>query len=51
MRRTNSLGLIQPVIELVSTLLGTFGHSVREVFITKSSSKGATIHYSPKELA
>ena len=50
-RRKNSVGLIQPAIELVSTRLGALGHSVREVFITKPSSRGATIHYSPKEPA
>ena len=47
-RSKNGVGLIKPAIELVSTRLGTLGHSVREVFLTKPSPKGATIHYSSK---
>jgi homoserine kinase len=39
-------GLIKPAIELVSNRLGSLGHSVREIFITKPSSKGATIMHS-----
>jgi homoserine kinase len=45
-RATNGVGLIKPAIELISNRLGTLGHNVREVFITKPSSKGATVHHS-----
>jgi homoserine kinase len=48
-RRKNGVGLIKPAVELITTQLGTLGHSVKEVFITKPSTKGATIHYSPKD--
>jgi homoserine kinase len=42
-RRKNKLGTIQPAIALVTERLKTLGHEVQEVFLTKPSSKGATI--------
>jgi len=39
-------GLIKPAIELVSNRLASLGHSVRQVFVTKPSSKGAIIMHS-----
>ena len=47
-RGKNGVGLIKPAAELVSSRLGALGHGVREVFLTKPSPKGATIHYSSK---
>lgn len=42
-RSTNKVGLIRPAINLVSERLKSLGYGVREVFLTKPSSKGATI--------
>jgi len=42
-RRKNRTGVIQPAIALVTDRLKALGHEVREVFMTKPSSKGATI--------
>jgi hypothetical protein len=47
--KKNGAGLIKPAIELVSARLGTLGYIVRDVFITKPSSEGATIHYSCRD--
>jgi homoserine kinase len=44
------VGLIKPAIEHLSGRLGILGHSVREVFITKPSCKGATVHPFPEGL-
>jgi homoserine kinase len=41
-RRKNRTGIIQPAIALVTDRLRTLGLEVREVFMTKPSSKGAT---------
>jgi homoserine kinase len=43
MRRKDRAGLIKPAIEIVSGRLGSLGHSVRKIFVTKPSSKGATV--------
>jgi len=45
-RKKNGVGLIKPAIELVSARLNALGYVVREVFITKPSPQGATVHYS-----
>jgi homoserine kinase len=47
-RKNDGVGLIKPAIELVSDRLRALGHNVKEVFITKPSSKGATILYSAR---
>lgn len=46
-RRKNKVGTIQPAIALVTDRLRTVGYEVREVFVTKPSSKGAIIVPSP----
>lgn len=47
-RAKDKVGLIKPAIELVSNRLASQGHSVREIFITKPSSKGAMIMHSSR---
>jgi homoserine kinase len=42
-RSTNKVGVIRPAINLVSERLKSLGYGVREVFLTKPSSQGATI--------
>jgi hypothetical protein len=42
-RRENKIGIIQPAIALAIERLRTLGHDVREVFITKPSSKGVVL--------
>ena len=42
-KRKNNLGTIRPAIELVRSRLRTLGYEVQEVFVTKPSSKGATV--------
>jgi len=45
-RAANGVGLIKPAVDLISSRLATIGHSVRQVYITRPSAKGATIHNS-----
>ena len=42
-KRKNKIGIIQPAIGLVTDRLKSLGYEVREAFVTKPSSKGATI--------
>jgi homoserine kinase len=42
-KRKNKAGSIQPAIELVTGRLRSVGYEVQEVFVTRPSSKGATI--------
>jgi len=42
-KRKDKTGIIQPAIELVTDRLKSLGYELREVFVTKPSSKGATI--------
>ena len=42
-KRKNTVGVIQPAIALVTDRLRSVGYEVQEVFVTKPSSKGATI--------
>jgi homoserine kinase len=42
-RRKNKIGIIHPAIALVTYRLRSLGHEVLEVFLTRPSSKGATI--------
>jgi len=42
-KRKNKVGVIQPAIALVTDRLRSVGYEVQEVFITKPSSRGATI--------
>jgi len=42
-RRKNKVGSIQPAVEFVTDRLRSLGYEVQEAFITKPSSKGATI--------
>jgi len=41
--RKNKVGSIQPAVEFVTDRLRSLGYEVQEAFITKPSSKGATI--------
>ena len=43
MRRKHKMSLIKPAIGLVTSRLESLGYSVHEVFLTKPSTKGATI--------
>jgi homoserine kinase len=47
-KRKNRVGTIQPAIALVTDRLRSLGYEVNEVFVTRPSSKGATIIPSPR---